>query len=305
MNRVEWSASRRSLMQLCARKWALKYAGGQVRSGAGRRLSRMGDWRKNWDHMLRTVREVSLERLRDLKRGVILSEIMLFVIVRTNLQNRIDTLNRVFKRFPNRLIEYQEIDASRALKRIEILWTSQPILDIISGRITEWNVQDRLARVKIGKHKAYAAPDIYYRRGRRWRLLRIVTQGSPNPSSGIVMEQNAMVIWAAGTPGFPVSAENFVAENLIWWRGMWRLWTNEPTEDEVSTASNLILFDIRAMEDLWQRLGPAWDISMMPLAQFRSACRGCGFAENCPGGDDLERAKLEQEALERARITMS
>jgi len=265
----------------------------------------MGDWKKNWDHMLRTVRAISLERLRDLKRGVAWSEVLLSDRVRMDLRTRIEHQNRVFKRFPERQIQFDESDASRAIMRIERLWTSQPILDIISGRIIEWNVQDRLSRVKIGEHDIYSAPDLYYRRGKRWRLLRIVTQGSPNPAIGMVMEQNAMVIWAAGTPGFPVSADNFVVENLIWWRGMWRMWSNEPSEQEVATAAHLISFDLQAMEELWQRLGPAWDISMMPLARLKSTCSGCGFSENCPGGSDLERAKLEQEALERARIASS
>ena len=56
--------------------------------------------------------------------------------------------------------------------------------------------------------------------------------------------------------------------------------------------------DLKAMKILHNKLGPASDLSQIPLARNEKICKTCGHQDTCPGGEDLTRAKLEQAALE-------
>jgi len=66
----------------------------------------------------------------------------------------------------------------------------------------------------------------------------------------------------------------------------------------------MILNDLSAMSDLYNRLGPACDLSQIPLAKNKRHCLNCGHRDNCPGGEDLERASLIQSALEMAKSSV-
>ena len=65
----------------------------------------------------------------------------------------------------------------------------------------------------------------------------------------------------------------------------------------------MINSDMRAMIDLHYRLGLTCDLSQIPLAKSKRTCRNCGHRDTCPGGEDLQRARLEQSALEMAKAS--
>ena len=75
--------------------------------------------------------------------------------------------------------------------------------------------------------------------------------------------------------------------------------------DQLTDSIKMIEADMNAMIDLHYRLGLTCDLSQIPLAKNKRTCRNCGHRDTCPGGEDLNRARLEQSALEMAKSSMN
>jgi len=312
-----WSVSRRTLMEQCPRAWALKYGFARRNTRTFNRiLTEVSDWSSPWRLMLRALRGVIIERLELASKGKDWSESDLAARIRFRI---IGSLER--QRGTTRLIE-KRIGVSSRLKmkvgnqeigrlveiashRFNAVMACEPISSILEGKITDWFLADRLEKTSLKQYKLHVAPDIAWRKGRRWHLLRLAMQGGREPGPERVLESMSMVLWALSNSGMPVLAERYEVSSLTWNKGSWRKWSMTANDEQVKAATELIKLDMKAMCDLHYRLGPSCDLSQMPLASNRRNCTNCGHVDTCPGGEDLHRARLEQSALEMAKATKS
>jgi len=266
--------------------------------------------------MLRALRGVIIERLELASKGKDWSESDLAARIRFRI---IGSLER--QRGTTRLIE-KRIGVSSRLKmkvgnqeigrlveiashRFNAVMSCEPLSSILEGKITDWFLADRLEKTSLKQYKLHVAPDIAWRKGRRWHLLRLAMQGGREPGPERVLESMSMVLWALSNSGMPVLAERYEVSSLTWNKGSWRKWSMTANDEQVKAATELIKLDMKAMCDLHYRLGPSCDLSQMPLASNRRNCTNCGHVDTCPGGEDLHRARLEQSALEMAKATKS
>ena len=313
-----WSSSRRSLMERCPRAWALRYGHRRGRSGnAGRMLSMVSDWRSPWDLMLRSLRSLIIERLEACLIGIKWNDSDIEVKMRERIKEMFDEQDDALQLVEKRIGSNSELRTSQerakiddlvavASHRFRRLMLMEPLHSIIRGKITDWELVGRLNSVRRQGKDLYIAPDLIWRIGRVRFMLRFVMQGSREMSENTRMEHSSMVAWSAGDLAESTNETNkIVIEIIDWHRGRWHRTSFQPSSDEVDLAMTMIEYDLEAMDELYQRLGPLTDLSMMPLASSKAICRGCGHVDSCPGGKDLERAKIEQSVIEMARCRTS
>tara|TARA_B100001250_G_scaffold298780_1_gene260362 strand:- start:114 stop:1127 length:1014 start_codon:yes stop_codon:yes gene_type:complete len=310
-----WSSSRRSLMNQCPRAWALKYGFIRNRNGVfNRHLHHISDWSPPWRLMQRALRGLIIERLQYFSRGEkwpakelalrLRHRIIGGLAVQKNTVDIVETRLRDSSKL-NRKIPEQEIDrlVEIACNRFHTAIESKPIASILNGSIKEWFTCSRLDKTKVDSWQLHIAPDLVWKQGRTWHLLRFTVQGGEIVTPFKILEHMTMAIWAIERPGLPMVAERFTVETLTWSRGFWHHWVERADSRIVEIAIQMIKSDIRAMVDLYKRMGPLCDLSQLPLATNRRTCRNCGHIDTCPGGEDLLRARLEQSALELTKAT--
>ena len=313
-----WSSSRRSLMERCPRAWALRYGHRRGRSGnAGRMLSMVSDWRSPWDLMLRSLRSLIIERLEACAIGIRWSDSDIELKMRDKINDMIDEQNDALRLVEKRIGSNSELRASQERAKIDDLvavgshrfrrlMLMEPLHSIIRGKITDWELVGRLNSVRHQGKDLYIAPDLIWRIGRVRFMLRFVMQGGREMTEHARMEHSSMIAWLSRDfTGEEEKASKVVIEIIDWHRGRWHRKSFEPNDDEVELAMTMIEYDLVAMDELYQRLGPLTDLSMMPLASSKEVCRGCGHVDSCPGGENLERAKIEQSVIEMARCRTS
>tara|TARA_B110001452_G_C15209777_1_gene419606 strand:+ start:130 stop:936 length:807 start_codon:yes stop_codon:yes gene_type:complete len=200
-------------------------------------------------------------------------------------------------------ISPKEIDrlVEIACHRFHAAIKSKPISEILQGKITDWHTFSRLDKTKLDNFELHISPDLAWRSGRTWHLMRFTVQGVSNPGDDRRLENIAMVMWALLQNGIPTNAERYIVENLYWSRGSWKRWNERANQRLLDDAIKMIHSDMNAMIDLHDRLGPSCDLSQIPLANSKRLCQNCGHRDTCPGGEDLVRAKLEQSVLEMAK----
>jgi len=310
-----WSVSRRTLMNRCPRAWILKYGFAKKQGGFNRHLQNISDWSSPWRIMQRTL------------RGVVIDRLDAFSANRTWIEN--DVLSKIRNRIVGALLRQKavldvietrsgktsslrkkisdkEIDrlAEICCKRYESIFIRSPFREILQGKITRWFTFSRLNKTKIDDYNLHISPDIVWYSGQTCHLLRFTVQGIANPGEDRRLENMSMVLWAMNQQSFPATAERYIVENLYWNRGRWNLRSERCNKRLVSDSKSMILNDLSAMSDLYNRLGPACDLSQIPLAKNKRHCLNCGHRDNCPGGEDLERASLIQSALEMAKSSV-
>ena len=309
-----WSISRRTLMNRCPRAWILKYGFGKRRGGFNQHLRNIADWSSPWRLMQRALRGVIIERLefydknrawieKDLASKIrhrIIGAMMRQKHVLDVIEIRTGKSSQLRKKTSrveiDRLVEI-------ACHRFHAAIKTKPFSDILQGRVHEWHTVPRLTKTKFGKYDLHISPDIAWKKGRTWHLMRFSVQGVANLGDDKRLENMAMVIWATIQKGVPANTERYIVENVYWNRGKWKIWSERADMRLLEDASKMIKSDMKAMIDLHDRLGPSCDLSQIPLANNKQTCRNCGHRDTCPGGEDLFRAKLEQSALEMAKAS--
>jgi hypothetical protein len=303
------------MMEKCPRAWALKYGFKRKFSGNfNRHLINISDWSSPWRLMQRALRGVIIERLDLHAKGKDWPENDLAARIRHRIIGSLERQKTTVKLVELRLgnisklrvkIENEELNRliEIACYRFHSAMKSEPIASILRGDIVEWFSCSRLEKTKLDRWDLHVAPDIVWRQGRNWHLLKLTVQGAAIPVKHRRLEINAMVLWGLSRPGMPVMTNRFVVETLTWNRGEWRHWAEHAHDKLVDDATKLIKADMQAMTELYHKMGDACDLSQLPLADQKRTCRNCGHIDTCPGGEDLQRGRLEQSALEMAKAS--
>ena len=301
-----WSISRRQLLHQCPRAWILKYGFRRSNKTFNRSLQRISDWSSPWRMMQRSIRLIIIQRLESHKNKIpwneedIASKIRMNIIGNRYRQNktleliekRIGKNTRLKFRIPNseinRLVEI-------ACLRYNSIIKNPVIKKILNDDIVEWHTFSRLDTTKYQGNILHITPDIIWKENNIWNLMRFSIQSS---SKEISIDNLSMLHWAVIRRGLPSDPRRFMIHELNWYRGRWIWKTKQGNENLHRDSMELIRLDLKAMKNLHEKLGPACDLSQIPLASNEKICTTCGHRDTCPGGDDLTRAKLEQAALE-------
>ncbi len=309
-----WSVSRRTLMNRCPRAWVLRYGFSKRRSGFNKHLRNISDWSAPWRLMQRALRGVIIERFETLLKNSVWIEKDLASKIRHRIIGAMLRQNSVVDVIESRtgkrsnLRDIMQIDrldrlVEIACHRYHSVMKCKPMVDIVQGKISEWNIFSRLEKTKMDNIDVHLSPDIVWKSGSTWHLLRFSVQGSVTMRDENRLEHMAMVVWGKMMNGLPENSERYIVENLSWSRGKWNRWAERANQTLVDDAMKMIYRDMGAMIDLHERLGPSCDLSQIPLASSKRICNGCGHRDTCPGGEDLVRASLEQSALEMAKAS--
>jgi len=301
-----WSRTRRQLLHQCPRAWILKYGFKRANRTFNRNLQRISDWSSPYRMMQRAVRSIVIQRLEAHKHGIawieqdLASKIRNMILGKRFRQNR--TLELIEKRIGKSSQLKFRIPNSEINRLIEIACLryhsiiKNPIISkILNDEILQWHSFSRLDYTKLNGNILHISPDIIWKNGTNWNLMRFSVQGS---GKQISIENMAMLHWAVTKRGLPSNPKRFTIHELNWSRGKWNWKTKKGDERLERDSINLIKMDLKAMEDLHRKLGPASDLSQIPLARNEKFCKTCGHRDTCPGGEDLTRANLEQSALE-------
>lgn len=301
-------------MNQCPRAWILKYGFAKSRGTFNRHLTNIADWSTPWRLMQRALRGVIIERLgchsngrlwieRDLASkirhriiGAMSRQKSIIEVVESRIGGQSNLRSRVRDSEIDRLVEI-------ACFRFHAAMKTKPISEILNGKIPVWYLFSRLDKSKFERFQLHIAPDIVWFRGKTCHLMRFTVQGVSNPGADRILENMAMVTWAKNRQGLPYKADRYIVSNLYWSRGRWNEWSKRADSDQVEDSSKMIRSDMKAMIELHDRLGESCDLSQIPLANSKRVCRNCGHRDTCPGGEDLQRARLEQSALEMAKAS--
>ena len=302
-------------MNQCPRAWILKYGFSKRKKFFNQHLSKIADWSTPWRLMQRALRGVIIERIDAFSKekdwiendlaskirhriiGAIKRQKAVIDFVEVRIGERSDLRNKVSSKEIDRLVEI-------ACYRYHAVIKSKPISEILQGKIAEWYTFSRLDKTKLDGFELHISPDLAWRSGSTWHLMRFTVQGVANPGDDRRLENIAMVMWAMLKNGIPANAERYIVENLYWSRGRWKRWNERANQRLLDDAIKMIHSDMNAMVDLHDRLGIACDLSQIPLSKSKRFCQKCGHRDTCPGGEDLERAKLEQSALEMSKYSL-
>ncbi len=301
-------------MNQCPRAWILKYGFTKSRGNFNRHLTNIADWSTPWRLMQRALRGVIIERLDCHSNGRVWIERDLASKIRHRIIGAISRQKSIIEVVEARIggqsnlrssVRDSEIDrlVEIACFRFHAAMKTKPISEILNGKIPVWYLFSRLDKSKFERFQLHIAPDIVWFRGKTCHLMRFTVQGVSNPGADRILENMAMVTWAKNRQGLPYKADRYIVSNLYWSRGRWNEWSKRADSDQVEDSSKMIRSDMKAMIELHDRLGESCDLSQIPLANSKRVCRNCGHRDTCPGGEDLQRARLEQSALEMAKAS--
>ena len=301
-------------MNQCPRAWILKYGFAKSRGNFNRHLRNIADWSTPWRLMQRALRGIIIERLdchskgrvwieRDLASkirhriiGAISRQKSIIEVVEARIGGQSNLRSKVIDSEIDRLVEI-------ACFRFHAAMKTKPISDILNDKTPVWYLFSRLDKSKFERFQLHIAPDIVWFKGKTCHLMRFTVQGVSKLGADRVLENMAMVNWATNRQGLLYKADRYVVSNLYWSRGRWNKWSKRADSDIVEDSSKMIRSDMKAMIELHDRLGESCDLSQIPLATSSRICRNCGHRDTCPGGENLERARLEQSALEMAKAS--
>jgi hypothetical protein len=197
-----------------------------------------------------------------------------------------------------RLIEDGDLILRRAL--------NHPLIgELLSCRYSgEWQPLDpfEISRTKEGL--AYLTPDLIIKGPQRWVLIRLLSDSWKHlPDATREVELLGMVKWALEEPTLPNSEESYEIARISHSKKRgWRTWRRQVKKNETEILRQMIRSDISAARDLVRSAGPMLNLDRIPLAEKKWRCKDCGFRFTCPGGTDIESAKIQQAAAEQAYV---
>ena len=304
-----WSVSRRQLLHKCPRAWALKYGFKRSNKPFNRHLQGISDWTSNWRMMQRTLRELIQSRLDSVKQNSNWIEKDVESKIKFIIKSKNQSRKRVLKVVEDRINKKSKLrskiskdEVKRLVKickfRFDKLMNIHPFSSIINGSIKNWHTFSRLEKTKFGKFSIHAAPDLAWFEDDKWHIARFCIQAKSKMTEQEEIENLSLLYWAVTKIGLPSNCERFVVHDISWRSGRWFHWVKNGFQEDLENSLKLITLDMKAMLDIFERLGPVCDLSQIPLAKNKQICKTCGHRDTCPGGQDLIRAKLEQESLE-------
>ena len=270
---TEWSLTRRKIFTNCARRFAIKYFSFNKRTTSRQNKTSFISYS---DLMVRCTRIVLFELLNDLHKGVYWSNKVIVSKLRFQLNVHIssrDKLNMSLKR-KNRLILH-------AHKRIKKLMKQEILRKIAANSITEWSFHDRVQSTRFGHLNVYCSPDIVYRKGAVWHLVRLNFQAE-NKQPFLDLELCSMLLWSRGNHYLPNLEHKFVIHGLSWHRGKWYYKKIRPSQKLLQETKQLLEKDVHNFNVLYQEFYRSGNFDKLPLANTKLYCRRCPYQPKCP-----------------------
>ncbi|MBT6971764.1 MAG: hypothetical protein HOA04_01530 [Euryarchaeota archaeon] len=315
-----WSASRSRWIQSCPRRYLLQYVAGrsgvQALDRPRRWLWKQGRWAPINELLKRAVKDTLRAWMFDAHAGIcwsintahcemerrFQSSISSQQDEMVKLQSRLQRPTALY-RTPTpdsiaRLIEDGDLILRRAL--------NHPLIgELLSCRYSgEWQPLDpfEISRTKEGL--AYLTPDLIIKGPQRWVLIRLLSDSWKHlPDATREVELLGMVKWALEEPTLPNSEESYEIARISHSKKRgWRTWRRQVKKNETEILRQMIRSDISAARDLVRSAGPMLNLDRIPLAEKKWRCKDCGFRFTCPGGTDIESAKIQQAAAEQAYV---
>ena len=275
MNRYlpEWSLTRRRIFTNCARRFAKQYFFIQK--------SKQYDTNKNRfiaysDLMIESTRTVLFELLTDLHNGTIWTDKVLISKMRyaVNVGLLSSRRSKIPTKRKNQMIIH-------GYKRIKKLMKQKILRKIADNSISEWSFYNRIKSTKFGHLDVYCSPDIVYRSGSMWHLVRLNFQ-SEHKQPFLDLELATMLLWSKGNQYLPNLAEKFAIHGISYSRGKWIHREVKPTQQLLQETKQLLEKDVHNFNLLFKQFYRSHDYNSLPLTKSKLYCKRCPYKLNCP-----------------------
>ena len=275
-----WSRTQRDLFFKCPTAWVMRYAQPR-RSGRTTIPAPASDW----NLMLRALKSTIVDRLEALRLGTEWSESIASFALKEHLRGGFRAQKRAISPVKcEALLLFAE-------HRMKLLWRTDTFLRINKGTIRQWTLLNRRESEHIDGYDLFASPDLAYRCGGTWHLVRLDMQGS-KMSDSERLESLAMVLWAMKRDGLPKVKEQFHIHTIGWRKGSWVVHSFGADSEEIDAARSLVSSDVSAMKQCAEVSRFALDC--VPLAVHESTCTTCPFKARCLDGRSLAFTKKQR-----------
>ncbi|MEC8541133.1 MAG: hypothetical protein VXY53_04770 [Candidatus Thermoplasmatota archaeon] len=271
---IEWSLTRRKIFTNCARRFTLKYLNNSKQTKESVRRK----WHSNWDLMIASTREVFFDWLKDLHRNVIWTDKVIYSNIRfkiiTNLYKNGSKNKQTSNISKNRLF-------TNGYSRLKTLMRHNVIKKIAGGQIKEWSFHERTNSISFGHLDVYCSPDIVFRQGKEWHLVRLNFQSEHNQPY-LDLELTSMLLWSKGNQYLPNLEDKFVIYGIYFHNGKWHEKRFKPTQKILQETKQLLEKDVHHMNLLFTHFYRTKDIDALSLAKSKNYCKRCPYKTNCP-----------------------
>ncbi len=272
---TEWSLTRRKMFCNCARRFTIKYLTDKYRefnkNHPAKRLS-------PWDLMILSTRQVFFQWLEDLHRNVIWSDKMLYSTIKLKIitnSHETDYQQKHGLNFDKKIL------ISKGYARLKKL-IRQPLLKKLArGGIKEWSYHERTKVVTFGHLDVYCSPDIVFRTGNKWNLVRLNFQ-SEIKQPYLDLELTTMLLWSKSNQYLPNLESKFNIYGIFYQQGKWHQKRVRPSKKGFQETKQLLENDVHQMNLLQKEFYRTKDIDAMPLTNSPSYCKRCPYKTNCP-----------------------
>ena len=314
-----WSSSRSRLIQSCPRRYLLQYVagrGGRIAMDRPRRwLWRQGRWAPTRELMLRAVKETLSAWLKDSHAGVrwtiptarkemerrFTRSLESQQAEMNRLRHRLQRPTALYRSPTTESIQKMSDDGDLILRRA----SNHPLLgELLACRFHgEWQPLDPFETTRVESGLAYLSPDLIIKGPHRWVLIRLLSRAwRAEPDEAGMIEMAGMIEWALDDATLPDDEEAYEIARISHTDKGWRTWRKPAQKGMVLGLRTLIKADLAAARRLVRDAGPLFDLDRIPLSEKAWRCRDCGYRFTCPGGSDLERARVQQQAVEKAFV---
>lgn len=275
MNRYlsEWSLTRRRIFTNCARRFAKQYFFAQK---AKKHQSNKKRFVAYSDLMIKSTRTVLFELLTDLHNGTIWTDKVL--ISKMRFAVNVDLLSNRQLKIP---IKRKNQIIIHGYKQIKKLMKQKILRKIADNSISEWSFYNRIKSTKFGHLDVYCSPDIVYRSGSMWHLVRLNFQ-SENKQPFLDLELTTMLLWSKGNQYLPNLADKFVIHGISYSRGKWIHKKVIPNQQLLQETKQLLEKDVHNFNLLFQQFYRSNDYDSLPLTKSKLYCRRCPYKLKCP-----------------------
>lgn len=226
--------------------------------------------------MIKSTRTVLFELLTDLHNGTIWTDKVL--ISKMRFAVNVDLLSNRQLKIP---IKRKNQIIIHGYKQIKRLMKQKILRKIADNSISEWSFYNRIKSTKFGHLDVYCSPDIVYRSGSMWHLVRLNFQ-SENKQPFLDLELTTMLLWSKGNQYLPNLADKFVIHGISYSRGKWIHKKVIPNQQLLQETKQLLEKDVHNFNLLFQQFYRSNDYDSLPLTKSKLYCKRCPYKLKCP-----------------------
>ena len=221
--------------------------------------------------MIESTRTVLFELLTDLHNGTIWTDKVLISKMRyaVNVGLLSNRLSKIPTKRKNQMIIH-------GYKQIKKLMKQKILRKIADNSISEWSFYNRIKSTKFGHLDVYCSPDIVYRSGSMWHLVRLNFQ-SEHKQPFLDLELATMLLWSKGNQYLPNLAEKFAIHGISYSRGKWIHREVKPTQQLLQETKQLLEKDVHNFNLLFKQFYRSHNYDSLPLTKSKLYCKRCPY----------------------------